>query len=315
MRPAAGVASAERHDRLERRRATPLPIAEPRRERAASRPASRSARAARTGAGTRPPPSASMPRARQFGGDAVRRRSCRACRARRARRSRAFGGTPAGRQQRAAARRRWLSRIVKSAKPSVVSTSLDRREDLGLDDGRRRSHGVDVALVELAEPAARRPVGAPHRLDLVAPEELRQRRSGTRRRRARAAPSGRSAARDRPDPLASCSPRFRILKMSLFALVAVLAEQRLDVLERRRLERLEPVALVHARTTPIDVLAAANVVGQEVARAARGLGRRHMRDQRRCSRGDSGRSCPADSSTNRTSSSVSGRRTLRGRCP
>ena len=62
------------------------------------------------------------------------------------------------------------------------------------------------------------------------------------------------------------------LENELVAFLAVLAEQRLDVLERRRLERLEPVALVDVADDADDVLAPADVVGQEVARAARGLG-------------------------------------------
>ena len=49
-----------------------------------------------------------------------------------------------------------------------------RRQDLCLDGHRRRADRVDVALIELAEAALLRPVGAPHRLNLVALEELRQ---------------------------------------------------------------------------------------------------------------------------------------------
>src|SRR5687768_3966709 len=54
----------------------------------------------------------------------------------------------------------------------------ERRQDLrhrgdllGFDNRRSRSHAVDVALVELAEAAARGPIGAPYRLNLVALEE------------------------------------------------------------------------------------------------------------------------------------------------
>src|SRR4029450_449357 len=49
-----------------------------------------------------------------------------------------------------------------------------RRAQLGLDDRRRRSEHVHVALVELAEAPARRPVGAPARLNLGALEEAAQ---------------------------------------------------------------------------------------------------------------------------------------------
>ena len=61
--------------------------------------------------------------------------------------------------------------------------------------------------------------------------------------------------------------------MSLLPSSPYLPEQRLDVLERRRLERLEPVALVHVAHDADDVLAAADIVGQKIARAARGLRR------------------------------------------
>jgi hypothetical protein len=49
-----------------------------------------------------------------------------------------------------------------------------RGADLGFDHRGRRPDGVDVALVELAEPALGRTVGPPHRLDLIALEEARQ---------------------------------------------------------------------------------------------------------------------------------------------
>ena len=61
------------------------------------------------------------------------------------------------------------------------------------------------------------------------------------------------------------------LENELVALLAVLAEQRLDVLERRRLERLEPVALVDAADDADDVLAPADVVGKKVAGARAGV--------------------------------------------
>src|SRR5207245_255644 len=62
------------------------------------------------------------------------------------------------------------------------------------------------------------------------------------------------------------------LENELVALFAVLADQRFDVLERGRLQRLEAVALVHTTDDPEDMLAAADVVRQEVAGAARGFG-------------------------------------------
>ena len=61
-----------------------------------------------------------------------------------------------------------------------------------------------------------------------------------------------------------------ILKISLVALVAVLAGQRLDVLERRRLERLEAIAPIHVVDDANHVVTPADVVGKKVAHAARG---------------------------------------------
>ena len=60
------------------------------------------------------------------------------------------------------------------------------------------------------------------------------------------------------------------LEYELGAFVAVLARQGLDVLERRRLERLEPVAPVHVLHDADDVVAAPDIVGEKIAHAARG---------------------------------------------
>src|SRR5205085_4485570 len=53
----------------------------------------------------------------------------------------------------------------------------------------------------------------------------------------------------------------------LVALLAVLAQKRLDVLDRRSLQRLEAVALVNVLDDSDDVLAPPNVGGGEVAHA------------------------------------------------
>src|SRR4051812_25130142 len=50
----------------------------------------------------------------------------------------------------------------------------DSGAQLDLDGRGSRSDDVDVALIELAEAPARRTVGAPHGLNLVSLEELRQ---------------------------------------------------------------------------------------------------------------------------------------------
>ena len=62
----------------------------------------------------------------------------------------------------------------KSVKPERQQRLGRRGAQFGLDDQRRRAEDVDVALVELAEAPVGRPIGAPHRLNLVALEELRQ---------------------------------------------------------------------------------------------------------------------------------------------
>jgi hypothetical protein len=53
------------------------------------------------------------------------------------------------------------------------------------------------------------------------------------------------------------------LENELVALFAVLAEQRLDVLERRRLERLEAVALVDVADDAASRIRAPDVVGRK----------------------------------------------------
>jgi hypothetical protein len=61
------------------------------------------------------------------------------------------------------------------------------------------------------------------------------------------------------------------------AFFAIFPEQRLDVLERRGLERLEALALVDVAHDAHHMLAAADVLGQEIPGAARRFGRhRHM---------------------------------------
>jgi hypothetical protein len=59
----------------------------------------------------------------------------------------------------------------------------------------------------------------------------------------------------------------------LVAFFSVLSGQRLDVLERRRLERLETVAAVDVADDPDDMLAAADILGKKIAHAPGGAGR------------------------------------------
>ncbi len=61
----------------------------------------------------------------------------------------------------------------------VPETEIDqhlrnRATDFGIGDQAGRASDVDIALVELAEATARRPIRAPDRLDLVALVERRE---------------------------------------------------------------------------------------------------------------------------------------------
>src|SRR5204863_9670597 len=127
------------------------------------------------------------------------------------------------------------------------------------------------ALVELAEPAARGTIGAPHRLDLVALEESRQLAAvlgDDARERDREVVAEREIGLAGGLPFAAAQH----LVYELVALFAVLAGQRLDVLECRRLERFEAVALVDAAHDVDHILTPPHVAGQEVAHPARRLG-------------------------------------------
>ena len=147
----------------------------------------------------------------------------------------------------------------------------DRAENVRLDHGRRRPDRIDIALKELAEPSARRPVRAPHRLNLIPFEDLRDLvlilRDDARERHREVVPE-----REIGFAGVLVLAALEDLEDQLVAFLAVLPEQRLDVLERRRLERLEAVPLVHVPDHADDVLAAPDVVRQEIARAGWGLG-------------------------------------------
>src|SRR5262249_48319134 len=151
-----------------------------------------------------------------------------------------------------------------------------RRENLRFDTWRGRSDRVEIALIELAKPPARGPIGAPDRLDLVALEEPRQLvlilrdRTGQRHGEVVAQGEVRFAG-------VLVLAALQDLENQLVAFFAVLAEQRLDVLERRRLERLEAVALVDVADNVDHVLPPADVVRKKVAGpAARVCTARHL---------------------------------------
>jgi hypothetical protein len=143
-------------------------------------------------------------------------------------------------------------------------------EDFGFDDGRACADAVNVALVELSEAAARGAVCAPDGLNLVALEEARELVAVLRddaRERHRQVVTQSEVGLARPFVLAA----LEYLEDELVALLAVLPHQRLYVLDRGRLQRLEAVALVHGLYDADDVLAPPHVRGEEVAHAARRL--------------------------------------------
>ncbi len=140
----------------------------------------------------------------------------------------------------------------------------DRAQLLGLHDRRSRADRVDVALVELPETPPRRTIRPPDRLDLIALEEPRQLvlvlRDDARQRHRQIVAKGeiRLAGSRMLAPAQD-------LENEPVPLLAVFAKERLDVLERRRLERLEPVLLVDTAHDADDILAAADVVREKIA--------------------------------------------------
>jgi len=154
---------------------------------------------------------------------------------------------------------------------SLSSATARRLQQLGLDDHRSRADGVHVALIELTEAPLLRAVGPPDRLHLVALEESRQLRAvlGHDPRKG----NGEVVAERQVGLAGVCTfAALENLEDELVALFAVLPEQRLDVLHRRRLEGLEAVLLVDPGDHADDVLAAADILGQEIAHPARGAG-------------------------------------------
>ena len=98
------------------------------------------------------------------------RRSCPACRSPPARRRAAAADT--GAIQHPGQQLAVIQLDDEIGEAERLQHLADRRQHLHFDHRRRRPDRVHVALVELAEAPARRPVGPPHRLDLIALEEL-----------------------------------------------------------------------------------------------------------------------------------------------
>ena len=143
--------------------------------------------------------------------------------------------------------------------PECRQDLADGAEDVCVDDRRRRSHRVDVALIELPETPARGPIRAPHGLNLVALEQpgqlvpILRDDPCQRHRQIVAKREVRLAAR-------LVLAALQNLENELVAFIAVLADERLDILERRRFQRLEPIAFVDADHHAHHVFPASNVV-------------------------------------------------------
>ncbi len=147
-----------------------------------------------------------------------------------------------------------------------------RADLLRFDHRRRRSDGVDIALVELPEPPAGRTLRSPDRLDLVPLEDLRQHRLVLGDD---ASEGHRQVVAQREVRLARCLvlASLQNLEDELAAFFPVLPQKRVDVLGCWRLDGLEPIAVVHLADNPDHVVAAPHIVGQKIAHAARRLRR------------------------------------------
>src|SRR4029079_6213038 len=174
----------------------------------------------------------------------------------------------------------------------------DRAADLRLDHGRGRTQRIHVALIELAEASARRTIGAPHRLNLIPLEQLRQlvmvMGNHPRERDGQIVPQ-REIRLSRCFVLAALED----LEDELIALFPVLPHERVDVLGSGGLERLKAIALVDTLDDANDVFAATHVFREEVAHPARGFSTSHV-----WMRKLSGRDGTADSPENYSRGSV-----------
>ena len=199
-------------------------------------------------------------------------------------RRRLVGQVDARREHHAAQQLPVIDPDLELREPQRVQHLRHRRAHLRLRDQRARPRDVDVALIELAKPPLAGSVRAPHRLDLVALEEFRQlvlrHHPGQRHRQVVAQPLLRQRGlgqlrrapvlRRRPDLLERVLQRVAPLEQAiqqLVALLAVLAEQRRQVLDRRRLERQKSVPPVHLAHHGHHVVTLRQLGRQEVAHA------------------------------------------------
>ena len=159
----------------------------------------------------------------------------------------------------------------------------DRAADLGVSDEALRTSDVDVALVELAEATTRGSVGSPHWLDLVALVEGRQvpvvrDHPRERHREVVAEPFSREVELTEPAIGAGLDRSLELVAAvqqpveQLITLRAILAEERAQVLDRRRFERDKAEGLIHALDHAEHVPATDHVRRQEITHPAGRLG-------------------------------------------
>ena len=188
---------------------------------------------------------------------------------------------------------------VEPREAQLVQALCGRAENLGFDHVRARADYVDVALKKLSVAPLARRVGAPYRLDLIALEHLRQLvlvRCVDARQRHRQVVAQTEIGQHRFGPRSGCSAatvhevrgigdvrsgaaqavheRFasqQDLEQQLVAFIAILAEQGVEALEGRRLQRIEAVTFEYITDNRRDVAALAHVEGKEIARTLGGL--------------------------------------------
>ena len=192
-------------------------------------------------------------------------------------------------------------------------------DQLDLGDLRRDAEDVDVALGELPVAAALRPLGAPDRPDLHRPEGIRQLREivrvvpGERHRQVEAEAQVGQVGLGRGRAQVQLLPALEHLEDELLVLAAGPAGEKLEALQRRRLDAPKPVPAVHAEDRPRRGVAQLRLGGQDVPHAARRLAgqpRRHRgsapsagrscssaggsaRGRRRSASGEAWRGCPS----------------------
>jgi hypothetical protein len=155
---------------------------------------------------------------------------------------------------------RLLTRSSKRSTPSARSTAGADGQTLRVGHQRVAADDVDVTLRELAEAAAPGRLGAPHRGDVIALERFDE-----------VAVHADDAGERHREVVAQRDVALAVVEEpveQLVALVAVLAEQDVGVLERRRAQRREAERLEDAGDLVEHALAGEHHIGQIVAKTA-----------------------------------------------